>query len=116
MAYFENINIKDLLQEDEDYSFPPFTDKDLEEIEKAIGENRIEEIIMPVDKAFEVYEKINLSERITGLYKNGVKLRPQQVGKSEADEEIYRVYGFDGEFIGTGRFINGEFRSHKNFC
>ena len=88
----------------------------IEEIEKAIGENRIEEIIMPVDKAFEVYEKINLSERITGLYKNGVKLRPQQVGKSGADEEIYRVYGFDGEFIGTGRFINGEFRSHKNFC
>lgn len=37
MAYFENINIKDILEENEDYSFPPFTDKNLEETEKAIG-------------------------------------------------------------------------------
>lgn len=37
MAYFENIDIKKLLEEDEDYSFPPFTEKDLEETEKAIG-------------------------------------------------------------------------------
>ena len=32
MAYFENIDIKKLLEEDEDYSFPPFTEKDLEEM------------------------------------------------------------------------------------
>lgn len=37
MAFFENIDIKRLLEEDDNYSFPPFTDKDLEETEKAIG-------------------------------------------------------------------------------
>ena len=34
MAYFENIDIKKLLEEDEDYSFPPFTEKDLEDTER----------------------------------------------------------------------------------
>ena len=37
MAYFENLDIKKLLEEDEYYSFPAFTDKDLEETEKTIG-------------------------------------------------------------------------------
>lgn len=57
MAYFENINSKDLLQEDEDYSFPPFTDKDLEETEKAIG--------WKLPKSYIALLKIRQSETIT---------------------------------------------------
>lgn len=37
MAFFEKINLKKLLKEDEVYTFPPFTDKELEETEKSIG-------------------------------------------------------------------------------
>lgn len=37
MAFFEKINLKKLLIKDEVYTFPPFTDKELEETEKAIG-------------------------------------------------------------------------------
>ena len=84
------------------------------EIEKAVAENCLEQMIIPVDKAFEEYERINLSERITKLYRNGVKLRPEQVGKKCADEKIYRVYSPDGDFIGTGKFAGGLFRCHKN--
>lgn len=37
MAYFENININDLFCDDDDYTYPPFTDEMLEQTEKAIG-------------------------------------------------------------------------------
>lgn len=37
MAFFEKINLKKLLKKDEVYTFPSFTDKELEETEKAIG-------------------------------------------------------------------------------
>ena len=88
----------------------------LEEITKICENGRLSDIIIPCDKAFEIYKSVKLGERITKLYKNGVKLRPEQVGLNNATNEIYRVYGFDGEFIGTGHFIDGEFRCHKNFC
>lgn len=37
MAFFEKINLKKLLIKDEEYTFPPFTSKELEETEKTIG-------------------------------------------------------------------------------
>ncbi|MGN0593757.1 MAG: tRNA pseudouridine(55) synthase TruB [Hominimerdicola sp.] len=88
----------------------------LEEIIKICENGRLSDIIIPCDKAFEIYKAVRLGERITKLYKNGVKLRPEQVGLDNPTNEIYRVYSFDGEFIGTGHFIDGEFRCHKNFC
>lgn len=88
----------------------------LEEIADICKNGRLADIIIPCDKAFEIYKPIKLNEKITRLYKNGVKLRPEQVGLDSSADEIYRVYGFDGEFIGTGHLIDGEFRCHKNFC
>ena len=37
MAYFEKINIKELFEEDDHYTFPPFTEEILEKTEKEIG-------------------------------------------------------------------------------
>jgi tRNA pseudouridine55 synthase len=71
-------------------------------------------IILPVDKAFEIYGECRLGKWETSLYRNGVKLRPDQV-RIVSESEIMRVYGADGGFLGTGRFADGEFRSHKNF-
>lgn len=87
----------------------------VEQIERICAEGRLAEIMIPTDKAFELYGECRLDRRVTELYKNGVKLRPGQAGFDKADDEIYRVYGYDGEFLGTGHFVNGEFRSHKNF-
>lgn len=85
----------------------------LEQIQKICGEDRLSEIIIPVEKAFREYPKISLNKRLTVLYKNGVKLRPEQVGTS-ADDRLYRVYGSDGIFLGIGFFANNEFRCKKN--
>jgi tRNA pseudouridine55 synthase len=89
----------------------------IDEIAEICAEGRLEEILMPVDKAFEIYPEATLHKWETSLYKNGVKLRPEQVCCADKSDEsaIYRVYGFDGSFLGTGHFVGGEFRSHKNF-
>lgn len=85
----------------------------LEEIQALVNEEKIGDIIIPTDKAFAEYEEVRLSKRITELYKNGVKLRPEQTGRSP-DDRSYRVYGAENEFLGIGHFVNGEFRSKKN--
>lgn len=85
----------------------------LEEIQTLVNEGKVRDIIIPADKAFAEYEEVRLSKRITELYKNGVKLRPEQTGKTP-DGRLYRVYGAENEFLGIGRFVNGEFRSKKN--
>lgn len=85
------------------------------EIERICSEGGLKDILIPTDRAFAAYPECRLGARASELYKNGVKLRPEQAGFSSADEKLYRVYGADGEFLGTGRFVNGEFRSHKNF-
>ena len=53
---------------------------------------------------------------MTKLYRNGVKLRPEQTGiKDLSEDKLYRVYGSDNSFLGIGAFHEGSFRSFKNF-
>jgi len=88
----------------------------LEQIAEYCGKGEIGEHITPLDKAFYEYGEIRLGQRLTELYKNGVKLYPNQLtdGKSP-DDKLYRVYGADGAFLGIGRFEKELFRSVKNF-
>ena len=88
----------------------------LEQIIENCAKGSLEAMIMPVDKAFECYEKTTLGEWETKLYKNGVKLRPEQSGIAEPKEDgLYRVYGSSGDFLGIGWFKEGCFKSFKNF-
>ena len=69
-----------------------------------------------VGRTFESYEKTALGQWETKLYKNGVKLRPEQTGiKDLSEDKLYRVYGSDNSFLGIGTFHEGSFRSFKNF-
>ena len=85
----------------------------IEDIQRIVGESGAESVLTRLDKCFEVYPALKLDERVTGLYKNGVKLRAEQAGAE--DGSVYRVYGADGGFIGLGRMTDGGFRSVKNF-
>ena len=87
----------------------------IEEIAMRVINEGAESVVMPVDKCFGEYEEVRLDGRLTGLYKNGVKLRAEQVGLGADDEAERRVYGDGGEFLGIGRMMDGEFRSIKNF-
>lgn len=87
-----------------------------EDIEKMRDENRLENIIIPIDIIFEKLPFIKLNEKNTVMYKNGVKLERHEVeGLSEALR--YRIYGYDSEFIGTAimDIENDILRVEKNF-
>ena len=87
----------------------------IEEIQQRVDEGGAESVLKPLDRCFEVYEAVTLDEKLTRLYKNGVKLRAGQVSLDGREEAVYRVYGADGGFLGLGRLADGEFRSFKNF-
>lgn len=87
----------------------------IDEIAEVCEQGRLAEILMPTEKAFEMYRDIRLNERLTALYKNGVKLYAGQVGADGHSSETFRVFGSDGEFLGLAAFREGQLRSIKNF-
>ncbi len=88
----------------------------LEQIAQICEQGKLAEAVMPTEKAFELYESIRLDERLTGLYKNGVKLFERQVtAPDKSDGRLYRVFDSNGGFLGLAMFENGQLRSYKNF-
>lgn len=88
------------------------------QIEQIVRKGEAESLLMSVEKAFDgVYTaKISLDQRLTNLYKNGVKLTMGQDGMvyKKGTENIL-VYGFDGEFLGLAKDVDGVLKSTKNF-
>lgn len=73
----------------------------LEQLDALRDEKKLESAVIPVERLFSSLPSIILDKRKTALYKNGVKLRFDQLdGISE--EKFYKVYGDDG-FIGTAK-------------
>lgn len=90
--------------------------RSISQIEEICADGDLEGLLIPIDRVFEVYDKVCLGEWETRLYRNGVKLRTEQTGLEEPEEETsYRVYGCDGSFLGIGKIQGGEFRCVKNF-
>lgn len=88
----------------------------IEEIAGICEQDKLSQMLIPLDRAFVSYEKTTLGQWETKLYRNGVKLRPEQTGITDLSEDkLYRVYGSDNSFLGIGTFHEGSFRSFKNF-
>lgn len=73
----------------------------LEEIQKARDEERLESLILPIERVFETLPALRLNEAQTRMYRCGVKLDLNRVRGVREDCDSYRVYAFDGGFIGT---------------
>lgn len=88
----------------------------LQEVEQFVINESIQDKIIPIERAFEIYTDVVLTQEQTKMYKNGVKLDSKRVDIN-AESLKYRVYGFDGEFLGTGLNITEkqEFKVDKNF-
>ena len=88
-----------------------------EQVQQARDENRLESIILPVERVFDSLPKLCLNEHQTKLYRNGVKLDLSRINNIKKDCNLYTVYGFDGAFIGTAlaENENGILRIGKNF-
>ena len=87
-----------------------------EEIQKARDEERLEELILPIERVFEKLPVIRLGEAQTRMYRNGVKLDLERVRDVRDGEDTYAVYGHGTGFIGTALADreNGVLRVGKN--
>ena len=91
----------------------------LEEIQKLAEEERIPEMIIPVEKAFSVLPQLRLTPEQTTYYRNGVKLGLSQFRKQLKENQTrYAVYGNPDGFLGTALTDteNDCLRIERNLC
>ena len=82
-----------------------------EELLKMKENGTIEKVIIPVDKLFLDYDKVVLDEFLTGKAKNVIAIRK----KCLEDGNIYRIYGYDGEFLCISEYRDGALYLKKAF-
>lgn len=90
----------------------------ISQVEEIFNRGEIENVLMNVEKAFDkAYEgRVFLSERLTHLYKNGVKLSVGQEGLVVKNQsETMLAYGSEGEFLGLCCECDGVIKQVKNF-
>ncbi len=88
------------------------------QVEEIFNKGDIDNVLMNVEKAFDkAYDgRVFLSERLTHLYKNGVKLSLGQDGLDvKGKSETMLAYGNDGEFLGLCCESDGVIKQVKNF-
>lgn len=74
----------------------------LEEAAVLMEEGRLEEKIIPVEKALEVYPSVSVSEAQARRFGNGGALDLVRI-KNFSGSGLFRVYSPDGAFLGLGR-------------
>lgn len=72
---------------------------------------KIEEALIPVDRLFECYEAVVLDAFLSDKVKNGVRIRK----KGLTDNNLYRVYAENGEFLCISRYESGQLIMEKAF-
>lgn len=82
-----------------------------EELLKMKEDGTLFSAVVPVDELFSEYNKVCLDEFLTGKAKNGVPIRR----KGLLEDALYRVYGFDGEFLCISRCCGGALKLEKAF-
>lgn len=87
-----------------------------DEIQNARDEERLEELILPIERVFEKLPKIRLGEAQSRMYRNGVKLDLERVRDVRDEADTYAVYAHEAGFIGTAVADreNGVLRIGKN--
>ncbi|MCC8069483.1 MAG: tRNA pseudouridine(55) synthase TruB [Ruminococcus sp.] len=87
-----------------------------EDVESAISNGNIDDLIVPTERIFEYLPQIHLTETQTKAYRNGVKLPLSELTLEENITEC-TVYSYDNTFIGTAKLDYTEriLRIGKNF-
>lgn len=88
-----------------------------DDIIKMRDENTLPSHIIPIEKVFETYPEIRLTEKQSGMYKNGVKLPLEYIKDFTHNSPKYRVFDDKNSFIGTAfpDTCEGILRVDKNF-
>lgn len=81
---------------------------------ESLTEENINDYIISIEKALEMYRRITVSNSYTKLLINGVKLGDNRFTKNEVIiDELYRVYDEDENFIGLGKKDEYGFKIQK---
>ena len=79
-----------------------------------LTEENIEDYIIKIEEALEMYSRITVSNDYTKLLINGVKLADNRFTKDIVIiDKLYRVYDEDGNFIGLGKKDSQGFKIQK---
>ncbi len=78
----------------------------LDELQNAVNENRQNEYITPVEKCFDIYPDITVTQGQAKRFSNGGELSCDRLRENPADG-IYRVYSPEGLFLGLGEIEPG---------
>ncbi len=87
------------------------------EVQQMCQEGTLREHLIPTQALFAGFPALHLSEKLSVLYGNGVKLSLQQLEGISPKEDQYRVYGADSSFYGiaVADRENAVLRVGKNF-
>ena len=81
----------------------------LEELEKAVNDGTADKYITPIEKCFDTYCEIVVTEGQAKRFSNGGELSRDRL-KDNISDGIYRVYSPDRQFLGLGEIEkDGEF-------
>ncbi len=94
----------------------------LDEVEKAVAENRLDGILLPLDSVFADLQKISVKDRYASLGYNGNPLLAEQIIRADMDGSYetdgrYRLYDEADRFIGIYCYDKktGKLRPEKMF-
>jgi tRNA pseudouridine55 synthase len=64
-----------------------------EQIENAVKSGEIENLLMPADSVLDDFLRIDVNSEYSQKIKNGIRLRPGQLGiKKYTEDEIFKIY------------------------
>lgn len=75
-----------------------------------LNEDNIGNIILPIEKVLEIYDKITVNEKFTKLLCNGVKIYDRTLTSLVEENKLFRVYDNSNRLLGLGVKINGTFK------
>ena len=76
----------------------------LDEIQRLVDDNRIEEAILPIDMVFNGYARIHTKEEALKLVSNGNKVPLNLVMEVDIKEDKVRLYDHNDRFIGIYQY------------
>ena len=79
----------------------------LEQASQLAQEGSLQEKILPVEQVFRTLPAVNLSEKQSKMYRNGVRLDCARVQGHPQQGTDLRVFGHDGTFLGVA-YVNEE--------
>ena len=81
----------------------------IDEVENAVNDGRVVDIMLPVDTLFSALPELKVSESAAKRLKTG------NIIKISAHDCDYRVYSESGEFLLAGKAENGKLKTIKSF-